>query len=44
MHGVTVRYYAAPDYRALIAAHGFELLDVYDDPGVSTYYYARKTC
>lgn len=44
MNGVTFRYYAAPDYRALIAAHGFELLDVYDDPGVSTYYFARKTC
>jgi hypothetical protein len=28
---------------ALVARHGFELVDVYDDPGVSTCYFARKT-
>jgi ubiquinone/menaquinone biosynthesis C-methylase UbiE len=42
MNGVTFRYYAVRDYRALIAEHGFELEEVYDDPGVSTYYFARK--
>ena len=43
MNGVTFRYYAVPSYQTLIAGHGFELVDVYDDPGVSTYYFARKT-
>ena len=42
MNGVTFRYYAVPDYRALIGEHGFELENVYDDPGVSTYYFSRK--
>jgi ubiquinone/menaquinone biosynthesis C-methylase UbiE len=42
MNGVTFRYYAVADYRTLIAEHGFDLVDVYDDPGVSTYYLARK--
>jgi len=42
MNGVTFRYYAVANYRTLIAEHGFELVDVYDDPGVSTYYFARK--
>jgi len=42
MNGVTFRYYAVKDYRVLIAAHGFDLVNVHDDPGVSTYYYARK--
>ena len=42
MNGVTFRYYAVKDYRALIAEHGFELEREYDDPGVSTYYFARK--
>lgn len=41
MNGVTFRYYAVADYRALLAAHGFVLEEVRDDPGVSTYYYAR---
>jgi len=41
MNGVTFRYYAVKDYRTLIAAHGFELVNVYDDPGVSTYFVAR---
>ena len=42
MNGVTFRYYAVQDYRTLIANHGFELENVFDDPGVSTYYFARK--
>jgi cyclopropane fatty-acyl-phospholipid synthase-like methyltransferase len=42
MNGVTFRYYAVADYRTLIGEHGFELENVYDDPGVSTYYLARK--
>jgi len=42
MNGVTFRYYAVKDYRTLIAKHGFALENVYDDPGVSTYYFARK--
>ena len=42
MNGVTFRYYAVKDYRMLIAEHGFELESVYDDPGVSTYYFARR--
>ena len=42
MNDVTFRYYAVPDYRRLIGAHGLELVDVHDDPGVSTYYLARK--
>ena len=43
MNGVTFHYYAVPSYRELIAEHGFELVDVHDDPGVSTYYLARKS-
>lgn len=42
MNGVTFRYYAVADYRTLIGEHGFELENVYDDPGVSTYYFTRK--
>jgi len=42
MNGVTFRYYAVADYRTLIGQHGFELENVYDDPGVSTYYFSRK--
>lgn len=42
MNGVTFRYYAIRDYRALIGEHGFVLESVYDDPGVSTYFLARK--
>ena len=42
MNGVTFRYYAVKDYRTLIAKHGFALERVYDDPGVSTYYFARR--
>jgi ubiquinone/menaquinone biosynthesis C-methylase UbiE len=43
MNGVTFHYYAVASYRALIAGDGFERVNVYDDPGVSTYYFARKT-
>ena len=43
MNGVTFRYYAVANYRTLIAEHGFGLVNVYDDPGVSTYFFARKT-
>jgi ubiquinone/menaquinone biosynthesis C-methylase UbiE len=43
MNGVTFRYYAVANYRTLLAEHGFGLLNVYDDPGVSTYFFARKT-
>jgi ubiquinone/menaquinone biosynthesis C-methylase UbiE len=43
MNGVTFRYYAVANYRMLIGEYGFELVNVYDDPGVSTYYLARKT-
>ena len=42
MNGVTFHYYAVPSYRTLIAEHGLVLVHVYDDPGVSTYYLARK--
>lgn len=42
MNDVTFHYYAVGDYRTLIAEHGFDLVDVHDDPGVSTYYFARK--
>jgi len=42
MNGVTFRYYAIANYRTLIAEHGFGLVNVHDDPGVSAYYFARK--
>jgi len=42
MNGVTFHYYAIPDYRTFIDQYGFELDDVVDDPGVSTYYFARR--
>ena len=41
MNGVTFRYYAVPDYASLLGEHGFVLVDVHDDPGVSTYFLAR---
>jgi ubiquinone/menaquinone biosynthesis C-methylase UbiE len=43
MNGVTFHYYAVRSYRTLLAQHGFVLVDVHDDPGVSTYYLARKS-
>jgi SAM-dependent methyltransferase len=42
MNGVTFRYYAVANYRRLIDGYGFEIEAVHDDPGVSTYYFARK--
>jgi ubiquinone/menaquinone biosynthesis C-methylase UbiE len=42
MNGVTFHYYAIPSYRTLVAGYGLALVDVYDDPGVSTYFLARK--
>src|SRR5438270_2020727 len=42
MNGVTFHYYAVASYRTLLAAHGMVLADVHDEPGVSTYYLARK--
>jgi cyclopropane fatty-acyl-phospholipid synthase-like methyltransferase len=42
MNGVTFHYYAVPSYRTLLAEHGFTLVDVHDDPGVSTYFLAHK--
>lgn len=42
MNGVTFHYYAVPSYRALLAEHGLTLVDVHDDPGVSTYYLAQN--
>jgi len=42
MNGVTFHYYAIPDYRTFIERYGFELVDVVDDQGVSTYYFARR--
>jgi len=43
MNGVTFNYYAVADYASLLREHGFVLVDVHDDPGVSTYFLARKT-
>jgi SAM-dependent methyltransferase len=43
MNGVMFPYYAVASYRTLILGFGFVLIDVHDDPGVSTYYLARKS-
>jgi SAM-dependent methyltransferase len=42
MNGVTFRYYAVPGYQNLIEEHGLVLVNIHDDPGVSTYYLTRK--
>jgi ubiquinone/menaquinone biosynthesis C-methylase UbiE len=42
MNDVTFHYHAVPSYQTLLAEHGFALVDVHDDPGVSTYFLARK--
>jgi hypothetical protein len=42
MNGVTFRYYAVASYRTLIIEHDLVLVDVHDDPGISTCYLARK--
>jgi len=43
MNGVTFHYYAVPSYQNLIDEHGLVLVNIYDDPGVSTYYLTRKS-
>lgn len=43
MNGVTFHYYAVPNYRTLVAEYGFVPVDIHDDPGVSTYFLARKS-
>jgi len=43
MNGVTFPYYAIPSYRTMIVEYGLVLVDVHDDPGVSTSYLARKS-
>jgi ubiquinone/menaquinone biosynthesis C-methylase UbiE len=43
MKGVTFRYYAVHSYEKLMAEYGLALIDVHDDPGVSTYYLAHKS-
>ena len=42
MNGVTFHYYAVESYRQLLIEHGLMLIDVHDDPGVSTYYLAVR--
>ena len=42
MNGVTFPYYAVPSYRTLIAERGLLIVNVHDDPGVSTYFLVRK--
>ena len=42
MNGVQFHYYAVASYQALTAQHDLVLLDVHDDPGVSTYYLTRN--
>src|SRR5437764_12083917 len=42
MNGVTFHYYAVASYRTLLASHGMVLVGVHNEPGVSTYYLARK--
>ena len=43
MNGITFHYYAVESYRALLMEHGLVLVDVHDDPGVNTYFLARKS-
>jgi ubiquinone/menaquinone biosynthesis C-methylase UbiE len=43
MNGVTFHYYAVTSYRTLIIEFGLTLVDIHDDPGVSTYYLTRKS-
>src|SRR5262245_59470417 len=38
-----VPYDAIPSYRTMIVEYGLVLVDVHDDPGVSTSYFARKS-
>jgi len=43
MNGVAFHYYAVASYRTLIMEFGLTLVDIHDDPGVSTYYLTRKS-
>jgi hypothetical protein len=43
MNGVTFHYYAVASYRSPVAEQGFVLIDVHDDPSVSTYCLARRS-
>jgi hypothetical protein len=43
MNGVTFPYFAVPSYKTLLEEHGLSLIDIHEDPGVSTYYLARKS-
>jgi SAM-dependent methyltransferase len=43
MNGVTFPYYGVPSYRTMIVEHGLVLVDVHDDPCVSTSYLTRKS-
>jgi SAM-dependent methyltransferase len=43
MNGVTFRYWAVRSFAALAEPCGMTIEEVYDDPGVSTYFFARKT-
>jgi SAM-dependent methyltransferase len=43
MNGVTFHYYAVPRYQKLVDDHGLILVNIHDDPGVSTYYLTRKS-
>ena len=43
MNGVAFHYYAVGSYRTLIMESGLTLVDIHDDPGVSTYYLSRKS-
>jgi hypothetical protein len=42
MNDVTFHYYAVPSYQNLIDEHELVLVNIHDDPGVSTYYLTRK--
>jgi hypothetical protein len=43
MNGVVFPYYAVRSYRMLAHEHSLVLVEVHDDPGVSTAYLTRKT-
>lgn len=43
MNGVTFHYYAVASYRTLTMEFDLTLIDIHDDPGVSTYYLTRKS-
>jgi ubiquinone/menaquinone biosynthesis C-methylase UbiE len=43
MNGLTFHYYALSNYRDLLTEHGFSLIHVHEDPGVATYFTARRS-